>query len=136
MPVIPLKTVRRALVRLGEVYMRESMNSNNAKFYIDGAWVSPAVPKSFDLVNPATEEPIGAISLGSAQDVDRAVVAARKAFATYSQTSKQQRLTFSAADHRFLQSAVRRHRRCHYQGDGIAALVFQKGPGSDRARPF
>lgn len=68
------------------------MNSNNARFYIDGAWVSPAVPKSFDFVNPATEEPIGAIGLGPAQDVDRAVVAARKAFATYSQTSKQERL--------------------------------------------
>src|ERR1700690_3188029 len=94
MPVIPLKMVQRALVRLGDVYMRESMNSNNARFYIDGAWVSPAVLKSFALVNPAPEEPIGAISLGSAQDVDRAVAAARKAFPTYSQTSKQERLTF------------------------------------------
>src|ERR1700721_808240 len=77
-----------------ELYMRESMNSNNARFYIDGAWVSPAVPKSFDLVNPATEEPIGAISLGSAQDVAGAGAAARKAISTYSQTSKKQRLTF------------------------------------------
>jgi aldehyde dehydrogenase (NAD+) len=69
-------------------------NNNNARFYIDGVWVAPAVPKLFDLVNPATEESIGAISLGSIADVDRAVVAARKAFATYSQTSKQERLAF------------------------------------------
>jgi aldehyde dehydrogenase (NAD+) len=69
-------------------------NNNNTRFYIDGAWVSPVVPKLFDLVNPATEESIGAISLGSADDVDRAVIAARKAFATYSQTSKRERLAF------------------------------------------
>jgi aldehyde dehydrogenase (NAD+) len=71
-----------------------SNNNNNTKFYIDGVWVAPAVPKLFDLVNPATEETIGAISLGPAEDVDRAVIAARKAFATYSQTSKLERLAF------------------------------------------
>lgn len=70
------------------------MNSNNTKFYIDGVWVAPAVPKLFDLVNPASEDVIGQISLGSTQDVDLAVIAARKAFAMYSQTSKQERLTF------------------------------------------
>lgn len=67
------------------------MNSNNTKFYIDGAWVAPVVPQPFDLINPATEEAIGQISLGSAVDVDRAVAAARMAFATFSQTSKQER---------------------------------------------
>jgi aldehyde dehydrogenase (NAD+) len=71
-----------------------SNNNNNTKFYIDGVWVSPVVPKLFDLVNPATEETIGAISLGSSRDVDRAVIAARKALAAYSQTSKQERLAF------------------------------------------
>jgi aldehyde dehydrogenase (NAD+) len=74
--------------------MGQSMNSNNTKFYIDGVWVAPAVPKLFDLVNPASEDVIGQISLGSTQDVDLAVIAARKAFAMYSQTSKQERLTF------------------------------------------
>jgi aldehyde dehydrogenase (NAD+) len=70
------------------------MNDNNTKFYIDGAWVNPAVAKLFDLISPATEEVIGQISLGSAVDVDRAVAAARRAFAGYSQTSKQERLSF------------------------------------------
>ena len=47
------------------------------KFYIDGQWVDPVQPKTLDVINPATEEPIGRISLGSAADVDRAVKAAR-----------------------------------------------------------
>ena len=61
-------------------------------FYIDGAWVAPAVPNDFDVINPATEETCGTISLGSQADVDRAVAAAKKAFVTYSQTSQEERL--------------------------------------------
>lgn len=68
------------------------MNSNNTKFYIDGAWVDPVSPKLFDVVNPATEEVAGQISLGNAADVDRAVRAARAAFPSFSQTSKKERL--------------------------------------------
>ena len=67
--------------------MREYM-----KFYIDGQWVDPVTPKSMDVINPATEEVCGHISAGSAADVDKAVAAAKKAFATYSQTSREERL--------------------------------------------
>ncbi|MCL4745080.1 MAG: aldehyde dehydrogenase family protein [Burkholderiaceae bacterium] len=62
------------------------------KFYIDGAWVDPVAPKSRPVVNPATEEPMYEIALGSAADVDRAIAAARKAFETYSQTSRDERV--------------------------------------------
>ena len=62
------------------------------KFYIDGAWVDPVSPKTLDVINPATEGVAGRISLGSAADVDRAVAAARKAFETYSQTSREERV--------------------------------------------
>jgi aldehyde dehydrogenase (NAD+) len=61
------------------------------EFYIDGQWVKPVQPKTLDVINPATEEPIGRISLGSAADVDKAVAAARKAFETFSQTSREER---------------------------------------------
>ena len=64
------------------------------KFYIDGAWVEPSTPSNLGIVNPATEEVFAQISLGSAADVDRAVRAARRAFATYSQTSVEQRLSW------------------------------------------
>jgi aldehyde dehydrogenase (NAD+) len=62
------------------------------KFYIDGRWVDPVEPKTHDVDNPATEQVSGKISLGSAADVDKAVKAARKAFASWSQSSREERL--------------------------------------------
>ncbi|MGC2190093.1 MAG: aldehyde dehydrogenase family protein, partial [Candidatus Sulfotelmatobacter sp.] len=62
------------------------------KFYIDGKWVDPAKANDFPVVNPANEEPIATISLGSGADVDRAVAAAKRAFESYSETSPQERL--------------------------------------------
>ena len=67
--------------------MREYM-----KFYIDGQWVDPITPKSLEVINPATESVCGHVSAGSAADVDKAVKAARKAFETYSQTSREERI--------------------------------------------
>src|SRR5689334_21939336 len=66
--------------------------SNHLKFYINGAWVDPATPRKLDVINPATEEPFTAISIGSATDVDRAVAAARAAFPKFSETSKADRI--------------------------------------------
>src|SRR5436190_1315651 len=62
------------------------------KFYIDGKWVDPVTPKTLDVINPATEEPIARISLGSKADVDKAVTAARRAFESYSRTTKDERI--------------------------------------------
>ncbi|HEX5264085.1 MAG TPA: aldehyde dehydrogenase family protein [Phenylobacterium sp.] len=62
------------------------------KFYIDGKWVEPTELKTLDVENPATEEVVGKIALGNAADVDKAVKAARKAFATWSQTSREERI--------------------------------------------
>ena len=61
------------------------------KFYIDGQWVDPAHPKEFKVINPATEEAAGVISMGGAADVDRAVAAARGAFDSFSQTTGDER---------------------------------------------
>ncbi|HSZ51556.1 MAG TPA: aldehyde dehydrogenase family protein [Caulobacteraceae bacterium] len=62
------------------------------KFYIDGKWVDPVTAKSMDVINPATEAVCGHISAGSAADVDKAVAAAKKAFETFSQTSREDRI--------------------------------------------
>ena len=62
------------------------------KFYINGEWVAPVTAKTMDVINPATEEPIGRISLGSAADVDTAVGAARAAFETFAHSSRQERV--------------------------------------------
>jgi aldehyde dehydrogenase (NAD+) len=62
------------------------------KFYIDGRWVDPVRPNTLDVDNPTTEQVSGKISIGSAADVDVAVQAARRAFASWSQTSREERL--------------------------------------------
>jgi aldehyde dehydrogenase (NAD+) len=62
------------------------------KFYIGGEWVDPIASRTFELVNPATETPFATVSLGTAQDVDRAVKAAREAFPAFSRTSKAERI--------------------------------------------
>jgi aldehyde dehydrogenase (NAD+) len=68
------------------------MTYDYRQFYIDGAWVDPVVPKEFKVINPATETVAGVISMGGAQDVDRAVAAARRAFDSYSRTAPAERL--------------------------------------------
>jgi aldehyde dehydrogenase (NAD+) len=62
------------------------------KFYINGAWVDPRVASAIEVLNPATEVPIAMISMGSGADVDIAVAAAKRAFASFSQTSVADRL--------------------------------------------
>ena len=65
--------------------------SNIDRFYIDGQWVEPAFPNRMAVLNPATEDVCAEISLGSAADVDKAVAAARRAFASFARTSKAER---------------------------------------------
>eukprot|EP00456_Euglypha_rotunda_P055648 TRINITY_DN4535_c0_g1_i2.p2 TRINITY_DN4535_c0_g1~~TRINITY_DN4535_c0_g1_i2.p2 ORF type:complete len:114 (-),score=37.16 TRINITY_DN4535_c0_g1_i2:12-353(-) len=73
-------------------FLEQAPMRDYLKFYIDGHWVDPVKAKSLDVVNPATEASAGRISMGSAADVDHAVKAARKAFASYSQTSVAERV--------------------------------------------
>jgi aldehyde dehydrogenase (NAD+) len=62
------------------------------KFFINGAWISPQGRRELDVINPATEQSVGKILLGTAEDVDAAVKAARAAFETFSQTSREERV--------------------------------------------
>ncbi|RLQ21531.1 aldehyde dehydrogenase family protein [Seongchinamella sediminis] len=62
------------------------------QFYINGQWVDPVTANDCEVINPATEEVCALISLGSAADVDRAVAAARQAFASFGRSSRQERL--------------------------------------------
>ena len=65
---------------------------NLKKFYIDGIWIEPQSTTTFPVTNPATEEEIGVIAMGGKKDVDIAVSAAKNAFISFSQTSKEERL--------------------------------------------
>ena len=61
-------------------------------FYINGEWVAPTDGQELEVINPATEQVIGHISLGNAADVDRAVASARSAFDSFSRTTQQERI--------------------------------------------
>ena len=61
-------------------------------FYINGSWVKPNGVETLDVINPASEEKVTKISLGTANHVNEAVAAARTAFETYSQTPVEQRI--------------------------------------------
>ncbi|UTW45371.1 aldehyde dehydrogenase family protein [bacterium SCSIO 12696] len=65
---------------------------NLRKFYIDGQWVEPLKATDYPVINPATAQPFATTVLGDAADVERAIAAARAAFESFSQTSREQRL--------------------------------------------
>jgi aldehyde dehydrogenase (NAD+) len=67
--------------------------TEHLEFYIDGRWVPPAgQAKTLDVVNPATEQAVARISVGTPADVDRAVAAARRALETYGRSSREDRI--------------------------------------------
>jgi aldehyde dehydrogenase (NAD+) len=76
------------------------------QFYIDGQWVDPVTPSTLDVINPATEEVCGHISLGSRADVDLAVAAAKRAFESFSQTTREERVVLLQA---ILDEFAKRH---------------------------
>lgn len=62
------------------------------QFYLSGQWQTAKNRTTLDVINPATESVVGRISLGQSEDVDQAVAAAKKAFKSYSQTTREQRI--------------------------------------------
>ncbi len=66
--------------------------SHELQFYIDGAWVAPLGTATLDVIDPSTEEAYTKIAMGTAEDVNRAVAAAKAAFPSYSQTTREERL--------------------------------------------
>jgi aldehyde dehydrogenase (NAD+) len=66
------------------------------QFYIDGEWIRPDTVRPYEVINPATEAPLARISMGSRADVDKAVSAARRAFASFSGTSIAERRALMA----------------------------------------
>ena len=63
------------------------------KFYINGKWISPFKANDFEVINPSNEEPFAAISLGSKEDTDAAVKAAKNAFETWKDTTAEERIS-------------------------------------------
>jgi acyl-CoA reductase-like NAD-dependent aldehyde dehydrogenase len=86
------------------------------KVYIDGAWVPSTGKGTIDVVNSTTEEVMGHIPAGTAEDVDKAVKAARKAFDTWSTTTVEERAKYLTRITEGLQARM----------DDIATLVSQE----------
>lgn len=86
------------------------------RFYIDGEWVDPITPSALDVVNPATEEVCGRISLGSAADVDKAVAAAKRALPGFARTTRDERI---ALLERILEEFAKRH-------DDVATAIMDE----------
>ncbi len=100
---------------------------NHQKFYINGQWVDPLTDERIDVINPATEKAFSQIGSAGAEDVDRAVNAARDAFNTYSTWDVEQRLTLLEA---ILESYKERY-------DDIAgAISMEMGAPLDLARGY
>ena len=60
--------------------------------YINGEWIDSTGTDVIDVINPATEEVFGQISNGTKEDLDKAVEAAKKAFPSFSQTTREERI--------------------------------------------
>ncbi len=86
------------------------------QFYIDGKWVDPVTANPLDVINPATEEVCGRISLGSAADVDLAVAAAKRAGANFARTTREERIELLQS---ILDNFAKRH-------DEIAEAIMEE----------
>ena len=69
----------------------------HTKFYINGEWVDPINPETLDVINPATEQSVATISVGSADDINKAVAAARAAFPAHAARSVAERVEMVTA---------------------------------------
>ena len=67
---------------------------DKTKFYINGEWVNPSKKNDFDVINPSNEEVCAKITLGNSEDTNKAIQSAKKAFETWKETSKQERVAF------------------------------------------
>ena len=96
-------------------------------FYIGGTWTDPAELRTLEIINPATEEVAGKVAVGSSADVDRAVAAARAAFPSWSQSSREERLEL-------LQNILGEYQK--RTGDLAAALTEEMGAPASLAGGF
>src|SRR5579883_240315 len=64
---------------------------NYSEHYIDGRWQASAGSKKIDVLSASTEEVIGSIPEGTADDVNKAAAAARRAFDSWSETPREER---------------------------------------------
>jgi aldehyde dehydrogenase (NAD+) len=88
------------------------------KHYIDGAFVESHGRKVMESINPTNQQVLGSVMLGDAEDARRAVAAAKRAFPTYSRTTKHDRSEILRRMHHVTSARV---------GDLTDAMVTEYG---------
>ena len=94
--------------------------ANLSKFYINGEWVAPLGGATMGVENPATEEIVAQVALGSVADADRAIAAARAAFDGFS--------SWKAADRIALLEAVLAEYNRRYEDFAVAMSTEMGAP--------
>src|SRR6202789_1461716 len=95
------------------------------QIYVDGAFVAPHGKKTIDLINPTNNEVIGKVTMADEIDTRQAIAAAKKAFASFSQTSAADRMDYLQRLH----DSVSKRMDALVQG-----TVLEYGAPQDRAR--
>ena len=95
------------------------------RIFVNGAFVTPHGRKTIDLINPTNNEVIGKVTMADEIDTRQAIAAAKKAFASFSQTSKEERMDYLQRLH----DSVSRHMDAL-----VHATVLEYGVPQDRAK--
>ena len=95
------------------------------QMYVNGAFVTPHGKATVDLVNPTNNEVIGKVTLADETDMRQAIAAAKKAFTSFSQTTKEVRMDYLQRLHDSVSKRV---------GDLVQATVLEYGAPQDRAK--
>lgn len=65
------------------------------KIFINGEWIEPSSSEKIEVTNPANKEIIGSVPASKAEDVHKAVKAAKEAFKTWQFTSLEERIKYT-----------------------------------------
>ena len=96
------------------------------EIFIGGEWVEPEASGTLEVVNSTSEETMGSIPACTSADADRAVAAARDAFESWSQTSREERAGYMSAISAGLAERM----------DEIAATISQERRRTSSVKPI
>ena len=74
--------------------------------YIDGAFVESHGREVMDVIKPTNGQVIGRVTLGDAEDTRRAIAAAKRAFVSFSRTTKEERSRYLRELHKAVSARI------------------------------
>src|SRR6202008_2739064 len=95
--------------------------------YIDGAFVESHGREVMDIIKPTNGQLIGRVMLGDEEDTRRAIAAAKRAFASFGRTTREERSRYLRQLHKAVSARI----------DDLTAVMIEEYGGGDRlARLF